>query len=118
MSELFHFCCKHSAKDIGRYGIIVPIFNPGIGARLSWFTDDTTLSREALGLTMHTIKCDRMAFLYQILNVESCEPFLTWARRTGNPWVGRLIDDTKRPEHWFIAEQAVRARQVRGAQRV
>jgi len=113
MSELWHFTCAHQQKKIGRYGLVIPRNQLALGVCLAWFTNDRTLSAEALGLTSHTLPCDRMEFSYRVLDTECCEPFLLWARRTGNPFVGRLIDDLKRPEHWYVSNVAVRVTQDR-----
>lgn len=116
MADLFHFCCAHSAKAIGRYGLIIPQAESALslGVRVSWFTDDITLPREAYGLTMHTIACDRMEYLYRVLeaDVPLCEPFLEWQKRLGNPFVGKLVNDENRPDRWFVCEKAVRVRKV------
>lgn len=113
MSDLFHFTDRKGARAIGRYGLVIPGVLPAIGAKLAWFTDDVTLDREALGLTMQFIVNDRMEFLYRVVDDETIEPFLVWAKRVANPLVGRLIDDRKRPEHWFVSAFAVPVRQVR-----
>ena len=113
MNELFHFTDRAGARGIGRYGLVMPFFSMALQARLAWFTDDTTLDRELLGLTMVFIANDRMEFLYRVKDAKSIEPFLAWAKRTGNHRAGRLIDANKRPEHWFVSEYAVPVVQVR-----
>jgi hypothetical protein len=113
MSEFFHFTDARGARAIGRYGLVIPRYSIAIDAKVSWFTDDITLDREALGLTMRFIANDRMEFLYRVIDATTIEPFLVWAKRVGNPFVGRLIDDRKRPEHWFVSSFAVPVRQVR-----
>ncbi len=113
MIDLFHFTDRKGARAIGRYGVVIPRVLPAIGAKLAWFTDDVTLDREALGLTMMFIINDRMKFLYRVVDDETIEPFLVWAKRVGNPLVSRLIDDRKCPEHWFVSSFAVPVRQVR-----
>jgi len=113
MKELWHFTCKHGQQGIGRYGLVIPRLSAALGVSLSWFTDNRELEPLALGLTSYFCKCDRMEFLYSVLDADDCEPFLVWARRTGNPMIWRLLDDARRPEHWFVSERPVRVRQVR-----
>lgn len=114
MSDLWHFTCKHGHRGIGRYGMVLPKYSKALGCDLSWFTDNVTLSDIELGLTSYYIPCDRRQFLYRVLEPELCEPFLAWARRTGNPYVGRLLDDARRPEHWFVSDRPVGVREERG----
>ena len=112
MTELYHFACRHSAHGIGRYGIIVPNFHPVLLVKLAWFTDRPDLDREALGLTSHTLACDRMEYLYRTENATSCVPFLEWAKATGNPFVGKIVGEASRPEHWFVSMYSVPVRRL------
>ncbi len=114
MSDLFHFTDRRGAHAIGRYGMIIPRRSLALAATLAWFTDDTTLSRVELGLTMTFTIVDRMEFLYRVVDARTCEPFLDWAKRTGNLLASvRLIDEERRPQNWFVSEFAVPVRQIR-----
>lgn len=111
--ELFHFTDRRGARGIGRYGLVLPRYSVALGSSLAWFTDDASLSRVELGLTMTFIAVDRMEFLYRVSDPVSCEPFVAWAKRTKNPFLFRLIDSDRRPDHWFVSEYAVPVRLVR-----
>lgn len=114
---LWHFCCRHSAKAIGRYGLVRPMVgHPFLGgARLVWFTTDRRPKREAVGLTMETIRCDRMECCYEVTDAHGCEPFNDWIRdrdhlhESANYW---LMGPDQRPETWWVSESAVPVRRI------
>jgi hypothetical protein len=58
--RLFHYTCDHRIEAIRRDGQLVPNWHPLLGEELVWMTS-ATASREALGLTSHSLSCDRMA---------------------------------------------------------
>jgi hypothetical protein len=110
---LYHFCCEHSRRDIGEYGLLMPNLHPVLGYKLVWLTTSAAPKREAVGLTMTTIRCDRMAHRYEVLDAHQCEPFYEWAQR-------RDVDPNKvseltawqecDPASWWVSEEPVPVR--------
>lgn len=78
MTALFHYTCQHGRDGIGNQGVAVPSsYLPEVRAKLAgtaddlrkfmglvWFTDLAAPDRDALGLTMHSITCDRTQYRY------------------------------------------------------
>ena len=114
---LWHFCCRHSARRIGRYGLLLPHFQPVLKHRLIWLTTDREASRVALGLTSLTLMCDRMERLYEVTDASGCEAFNDWMERKldrqevdGNEVQHWLLGPDHRPDLWWLSERAVPVR--------
>lgn len=57
---LYHYCCRHSARLIVKSGLLKPLAQPMMsGLPAVWATDMEIPDRDALGLTMFMVKCDR-----------------------------------------------------------
>ena len=68
--RLWHFTCRHSAMRIGDRGLLRPLADlvptpiPWTGV-LVWLTDDIDATTRSLGLTSHTLDCDRSEVRYR-----------------------------------------------------
>lgn len=112
---LWHFTCRHGAKRIGRgNALLVPQggIHPVAGwPPLLWFTVLAEPDREATGLTSETISCDRMEHRYAVGPGSVCVPWLAspWRASTASGLLADL-EDYGDPEHWWVADRAVKAR--------
>lgn len=105
---LWHYTCEHGHALIQAQRAI--ILRPSPVSGWLWLTDLEAAPREALGLTMHYIKCDRMEYRYQVTDPEAL------------PWMSirHLVDAGLRerlegaagvmPRHWFVAFKPTQAR--------
>ena len=104
---LYHYTCDHSHGLILAEGVLRP--RPGYLPRpLVWLTDLPTPNRDGLGLTSHTITCDRTAYRYRVTDDSRVLPWLEVRRDF--PRV--LVNDLEsvpgvRLRHWFISEDPV-----------
>ena len=106
MSALYHYCCRHSAKLIVRSGALRPFPQPLLrGLPVLWATDQETPDREALGLTMHMVQCDRTERRFTIPDY-STQLFTPWL---DSP-VRLLVDDLanfeaapRDPTLWWVS---------------
>jgi len=61
--QLWHYTCDHAHAAIGAVGTLHTI---GV-ARYIWLTDLAEPDRDALGLTMRLVTCDRTAHRYRVM---------------------------------------------------
>lgn len=64
--------------------------------------------REALGLTSHTLDCDRLEVCYRVLTPGRCTWWPLWARELPRA-VREQVEGSRgaRPAHWWVAEGPV-----------
>lgn len=98
---------------------MLPFAHPHMaGIRLVWLTDMAVPDRAALGLTSHTLTCDRLECRYL---VAPCADILPWAavRRAGlgkamlqTAGAGALIafEAGRQPDRWFVSLSSLTAR--------
>lgn len=118
--EWFHRTCEHRVGLIEEAGVLRPNPHPILGGiPLVWLTSQRSASRVMLGLTSHTLQCDRMAHLFRVLPEEDdhvvwwgdlkrldwFEPFLVGARRL------EAVRGT-RPGLWGVAGAPVRVERL------
>lgn len=103
---LYHYTCDHGAGAICRDGVILkPQPSPVMPhQRVLWLTDLDSPARKPLGLTMHTLDCDRTANKFA---VHGPVAVLHWpeARHLYFPrwWVEELeAAEGAMPMHWFV----------------
>lgn len=110
-TALYHYTCSCSLAAIYREGLLRPHAIPGQDP-LVWLTDFDTPLREALGLTMNLISCDRTEFRFQV-DLDDVEPgvITPWHRyaRHVNPDLRRALDwePGAMPMHWWVATDPV-----------
>jgi hypothetical protein len=102
---LFHFTCSHGAEAIEREHRLRPNRHPWLPEPLLWLTDLVDPpNRDSLGLTSHTLRCDRMAYRFAVDT--TAERWGTYAHRIGLPRITR--DELEGapgalPGHWWVA---------------
>lgn len=104
--RLYHYTCQH----IGAAGHLLPRPQPVLGGiALVWLTTDVRPSRASLGLTSHTLTCDRLAVRYVTTDTD----VVAWwpdVRRHFHP---DAVDELehgapgRRPDLWWIAARPV-----------
>jgi hypothetical protein len=114
VTELFHLSCRHAAGKIILAGQVVPQPQPALGnMALAWFTHVPNARNVALGLTAHTLKCDRTERRFRVLEPEK---LFRWNDiRAVIPGDGpRHLEAARgtRPEWWWVAQEPVRVEQV------
>jgi len=111
---LFHYCCSHSAVGIRKDGhlecaeTIINRADPSKHAEhrqgyAVWLTDmEPPAHREALGLTMHQTKCDRIKFCFEVeADWARMEWWMTFRRR--HPEMRDLErEHGVLPAHWYV----------------
>lgn len=118
-ATLWHYTCTHRISEIGETGILLPPLYqlaaipdwlprdayPLLG--LVWATDMDPPQRLALGLTDHTIACDRTTARYAV----PASAFTRWGRwrHLMPPW---LVDELElangaQPARWWVADRPV-----------
>jgi hypothetical protein len=123
---LFHYTCIHAAADIRRTGEVRPGAMLGIDRKklrgmtveeqravldirsFAWFTDlAPPAPKGPLGLTMHSIQCDRTEFCFQ---VEPDWDQVRWwmhVRREHPDLLQLEAEPRSLPMHWFVSEKPV-----------
>ena len=103
---LYHFCCSHSRTAIGEAGTLQPSKLTG----LLWMTDLDTPIRAGLGLTAHTLDCDRTEHRYRVVHegADLLEAHIYhWPEiRKGfaRGYVDALEGPGALPMHWYISD--------------
>jgi hypothetical protein len=105
---LYHYTCSHAAPQIEKDGFI----RPAESAVFAWATDLYPPVREALGLTSHILKCDRMEHAFRVYS----EHMVPWME------VRKLYDfrdalesaPGAMPMHWYVSPVAVPAVRLEG----
>lgn len=111
MSALWHYTCDHGRRAIGERGSLIPAAaRPGVGnlspwtALLVWMTDLDVPVRDGLGLTSHTLTCDRTVYRYRVTDPADCLPWMV-VRHSLSP---AYRDGVERapgalPRHWWVS---------------
>lgn len=106
---LYHYTCEHSFRALGSGGVLTSAAHlSGMGqtaplqAQLVWLTDLDIPVRDALGLTMRALKCDRTAHRYRVIDSTNCRRWLSVRR--SYPAL-RFLEDERGalPAHWWIS---------------
>lgn len=117
MTELFHMSCRHRAGQIVLDGYVVPQQQPAFGylseAKLAWFTHVPNARNVALGLTSHTLKCDRTERRFRVLEPEKV---FRWndIRAVMPQDAVRMLEAAHgtRPEWWWVSQEPVAVEEV------
>ena len=121
---LYHYTCHHGRVALGNRGVAYPldIWNPRVArivrrgkypmmAALVWFTDLDIPIPFALGLTRHTLTCDRTEFRYRVINADDIVPWLSPPMKPARRSLIRLEREVGAlPRHWFVAATGVPVR--------
>jgi hypothetical protein len=121
MIGLYHYTCQHGRDAIGEAGTLLAPeqVQPGHAARLpphmrelSWFiwlTDLDVPHRDALGLTSHSLACDRTRYRYRVADTSHARRW-TQLRSSCHPGMVEALESAPgaMPAHWWIATHPVR----------
>ena len=106
---LYHFTCEdHGAPGIRKKGLAIP--HRGMTPTpVVWLTDDPDATREELGLSSHSLTCDRMQVLFA---AEGCRRAMPWreykALRGLMIGVRELLEVPGcDPAKWWVCERPV-----------
>lgn len=115
---LWHYTCDHAHLRIGAQGTLFPArmlmaadVDPAWPAHtwqahLVWATDMERPNRDALGLTMRAVRCDRTTHRYRI------DEHLQWWPKFRRRLLALHLDDDvdalestpgARPAHWYVS---------------
>jgi hypothetical protein len=121
MTVLYHYTCAHGYAALGEKGDLTPpvLLWPERcrwipTSYLIWLTDMPRPQRDALGLTMYSIGCERTEYRYRALDLSEIVPWgqfrRTFAREHGETWLEAIEGEERvRPSHWFVATVPVPA---------
>jgi hypothetical protein len=112
--DFFHLTCRHRAGKVTIEGQVVPQPQPVLGdMALAWFTNMPNARNVALGLTSHTLKCDRTERKFLVLEPEK---LFRWNDiRAVLPREGVIALEAAhgtRPEWWLVSQEPVRVEPV------
>jgi hypothetical protein len=116
MSALFHYTCAHRAPGIRDDGLVIPGTKQQrddgspIGAipwaTFAWFTDLDVPIRDALGLTMEILRCDRTEYRFRA--IEGARLIAWTSVRRNYVWSPFLeAAPGARPAHWYVSVDPV-----------
>lgn len=97
---LWHFTCEHAAIRILNDATLRPQ-RGGLSLGI-WLTDLPVPPRRALGLTSHTLRCDRMEYRFEVPDPVDVVPWLVL--EPAMPAAIRELSETPgaMPAHWFL----------------
>ena len=82
-APLFHYTCDHGDDAITAAGGMLapnPNYNLPGAPRLLWCTPEPTADADALGLTSHTLSCDRTRYRWRLDDPNPAVPWVQWLR--------------------------------------
>jgi hypothetical protein len=109
--RLYHFTCAHAAPLIRQCGELRPhpqVLLAGVG--LVWLTDLDAPNRYAIGLTSHSLPCDRMAHRFEV-DVEEPLRWVDYLREM--PFEVKraarqlAVAPGTRPMHWYVSAEPI-----------
>jgi hypothetical protein len=111
----YHYTCADGVAGIHRDGIIRPNAHPLLCEELVWLTDMEVPVRAALGLTSHTLTCDRTEYRVTVRTNQAVW-WPIYARRV-DPAVRREFEFAlgAMPAHWWVSPKALKASGVRAS---
>jgi len=111
----YHFTCWHGLERIQASGwrLVPNPFAPSLGLpELVWLTDLEVPDVGALGLTSHSLDCDRTEHRLRAVDAASVVPWSVWCRANGvtREWRdGWLEHGPTRSRCWFVSAVPVLA---------
>lgn len=112
---LYHWTCSDGKGGITTDGYIRPNASPVLGATLLWLTDLKAVGaadRAVLGLTSHSLTCDRTEWRFAVATAGAgVEHWTTWAHRKRlRMEVRDLLEGAPGalPMRWWVSETAVK----------
>lgn len=110
---LYHFTCEHAAHRILNDDTL-RLQSSSLGI---WLTDLESPTRHALGLTSHSLRCDRMEYRFTVPAPVEAVPWL--AVQAMMPPLAQALSDTPgaMPMHWWISADPQRVTEWRRSPR-
>lgn len=109
--RLYHFTCRDAAPRIVQCGELLP--RPQVqldGTKLVWLTDLESPNRYEIGLTSHSLDCDRMEFRFEA-DIDEPVRWVDYLREQPRDvrLTGRYLAMATgaKPMHWFVSTVAV-----------
>ncbi len=106
MTVYYHYTCSEKADLIGATGILIPTQLFG-GPALVWLTNLADPDIEGLGLTAHSLDCDRSEVRYRARR----DDFVPWLGSTVHasmpPHLQAEFHRGRTPANWFYSESPV-----------
>lgn len=104
LRRLYHFTCRHAAAGIHQAGELRPNGHPWLPEPLVWLTDLEDAWREALGLTSHTLYCDRTECRFRAATTSSAVPWTVYRRSVPVRAAHALEREPGvMPAHWWVS---------------
>jgi hypothetical protein len=117
-ARLWHFTCSHSVDGIHADGELRPHQHPWMPEPLVWLTDLEVPFRDALGLTSHTLGCDRTEHRFEVADPTAAVWWPTYARTVRLATGQRLALEQApgaMPAHWWVSAEPIPVRIRRAA---
>lgn len=108
MTALYHRTCVHRVGQIitdtrNGTGTLFPHRQPLLGVKAIWLTHLPWAPRESLGLTSHTLDCDRMQFLLEVIDPHAVTMWASVRDAFEEDAVHQLeAAKGTRPDYWWI----------------
>ena len=123
MTRLWHYTCTHRASMIARDSHTIrphqQVQFGNLAPAMIWLSDLRPPVRDALGLTMNYISCDRMAVEYEIADTAECQWWPVFRRRVlrehpGDAGLRAGIAGIEAapgalPAHWWVSPVPLKA---------
>lgn len=104
LRALYHYTCHHSVAGIRWAGQLIPNAHPWLPEPLVWLTDLDQPWREALGLTSHTLGCDRTEHRFRAATTVTAIPWTTYRRSVPIRAAHALEREPGvMPAHWWVS---------------
>jgi hypothetical protein len=105
---LYHFTCDHGRDGIVRDGVVKPNRHPYLGLAVAWFTDLADPTADEVGLTSATLRCDRLAYRFEIVDLAKAHPWLGSVEQSVTPIQYQAdLHRFSTPRHWWVSRQPV-----------
>lgn len=119
MTALYHFTCQHSRPGILASGVLTPHSHPWLPEPLVWLTDLEQAWRAELGLTSHTLGCDRTEYRFQAADTRTAIRWLVYRHSVPLRAASALESAPGvMPAHWWVSKvpvPIVREGEINGA---
>lgn len=101
---LYHYTCHHGYLGIVASGQLRPHGHPWFDEPLVWLTDLAEPWRDALGLTSHTIDCDRTRYRFQVADSATTIRWTSYRRSVPRRTAITLENQPgSMPAHWWVS---------------
>lgn len=111
---LWHYTCRHGLAGIEKTGTVLSLAGMSMRSisafdQVAWFTDLDYPDRDALGLSMRDLNCDRARHRFRVLDDSLVTPWIHAPLRRHPSRFGYLLETSPGalPRHWFIATEPV-----------